>query len=321
MLIHCPECNHEVSDKAATCPNCGIQIAGNPDINASHTPKQRKSQGEASAAKKSNRWTIILFCFLFLIAAAAGGSYYLYSQMQQHDEEEAYEQAIESHNEEELQRFLAHYGTAPREHRDLVKALLQRMRDNERNREEQEQLDAIDSTDYALARQLNTVEAYEKYMRMHPKSKHLEDAKDRIIELSKYNATTEDIDFARSVCRRFFQAINSHNEEHLLSTVQPVMTQFLNRNSATNADVVTFMEKLYKPDVTNLNFRIIDPFNVKRVEGDDDIMLLKAVFTVTLNIDRTDNTKERFSTYGVTAEITPDGLISKFNLKKIQAEE
>ena len=70
-----------------------------------------------------------------------------------------------------------------------------------------------------------------------------------------------------------------------------------------------------------LNFRIIDPFNVKRVEGDDDIMLLKAVFTVTLNIDRTDNTKERFSTYGVTAEITPDGLISKFNLKKIQAEE
>ena len=137
----------------------------------------------------------------------------------------------------------------------------------------------------------------------------------------QYNATTDDIDFVCSVCRRFFQAINSHNEEHLLSTVQPVMTQFLNRNSTTNADVVTFMEKLYKPDVTNLNFRIIDPFNVKRVEGDDDIMLLKAVFTVTLNIDRTDNTKERFSTYGVTAEITPDGLISKFNLKKIQAED
>ena len=22
-LINCPECNHEVSDQAATCPNCG----------------------------------------------------------------------------------------------------------------------------------------------------------------------------------------------------------------------------------------------------------------------------------------------------------
>ena len=175
MLIHCPECNHEVSDKAATCPNCGIQIAGNPDINASHTPKRRKSQGDASsAAKKSNRWTIIFFCFLFLIAVAAGGSYYLYSQMQLHDELEAYEHAIESHNPDELQRYLTHYGTAPREHRDSVKAMLQQLRDNERNREEQEHLDAIDSIDYALARQLNTIEAYEKYMREHPMSKNIE---------------------------------------------------------------------------------------------------------------------------------------------------
>ena len=86
-------------------------------------------------------------------------------------------------------------------------------------------------------------------------------------------------------------------------------------------DVVTFMEKLYKPDVTNLNFRIIDPFNVTRVEGDDNIMLLKTHFTVTLNIDRTDESKERFSTYGVTAEINPEGLITKFNLKKLSTED
>ena len=187
--------------------------------------------------------------------------------------------------------------------------------------ETQEQLDAIDSTDYALARQLNTVEAYEKYMRTHPKSKHLEEVKDRIIELTRYNATTEDIEYARGVCRKFFQAVNSHNEEQLLSTVTPVMTQFLNRSYATNVDVVTFMEKLYKPDVKNLNFRIIDPFNAKRVEGDDDMLLLRASFTVTLNIDRTDETKERFSTYGVIADITPEGLITKFNLKKISTEE
>ena len=25
-LIHCPECSKEVSDKAATCPNCGVSI-------------------------------------------------------------------------------------------------------------------------------------------------------------------------------------------------------------------------------------------------------------------------------------------------------
>lgn len=26
-LIKCPECNHDVSDTAALCPNCGFDIA------------------------------------------------------------------------------------------------------------------------------------------------------------------------------------------------------------------------------------------------------------------------------------------------------
>ena len=28
-IIKCPECRHDVSDKAKTCPNCGVDIAGN----------------------------------------------------------------------------------------------------------------------------------------------------------------------------------------------------------------------------------------------------------------------------------------------------
>ena len=31
-IIKCPECGHVVSDKAPFCPNCGVKIAGNPDI-------------------------------------------------------------------------------------------------------------------------------------------------------------------------------------------------------------------------------------------------------------------------------------------------
>lgn len=29
MIIKCPECGHQVSDKAPVCPNCGVEIAGN----------------------------------------------------------------------------------------------------------------------------------------------------------------------------------------------------------------------------------------------------------------------------------------------------
>ena len=27
-IIKCPECGHQVSDKAATCPSCGVGIQG-----------------------------------------------------------------------------------------------------------------------------------------------------------------------------------------------------------------------------------------------------------------------------------------------------
>ena len=29
MIIKCPECGHQISDKAPTCPSCGVVIAGN----------------------------------------------------------------------------------------------------------------------------------------------------------------------------------------------------------------------------------------------------------------------------------------------------
>ena len=34
-LINCPECNHEVSDKAPVCPNCGYKLSGNSQLKVS----------------------------------------------------------------------------------------------------------------------------------------------------------------------------------------------------------------------------------------------------------------------------------------------
>ena len=34
-LIHCPECNYELSSKAKNCPNCGYPISSKDVINAS----------------------------------------------------------------------------------------------------------------------------------------------------------------------------------------------------------------------------------------------------------------------------------------------
>jgi hypothetical protein len=80
------------------------------------------------------------------------------------------------------------------------------------------------------------------------------------------------------------------------------------------------MEKLYKPDVNNLNFRIMEPFTAKHATDEGGSEVLRAQFTATLSIDREDLSKERFSTYNVTADVTPDWLISRFNLKKVVAQ-
>ena len=38
-LINCPECNHEMSDQAKTCPNCGYKI---PKVKRVLSPEEQK---------------------------------------------------------------------------------------------------------------------------------------------------------------------------------------------------------------------------------------------------------------------------------------
>lgn len=38
-LINCPECGHQVSDKAATCPNCGVTLNQNVVVNVQASPQ------------------------------------------------------------------------------------------------------------------------------------------------------------------------------------------------------------------------------------------------------------------------------------------
>jgi hypothetical protein len=37
-LIHCPECNRQISSSAATCPGCGIPVAAAADTLATGSP-------------------------------------------------------------------------------------------------------------------------------------------------------------------------------------------------------------------------------------------------------------------------------------------
>ena len=164
-IIKCPECGHQVSDRAKTCPSCGIEIAGKitrcPDcgeyifkddrecpnchcsINASASePVTGQSMDSHSYAmmpeipeipqteepKKKTGHKILWSSLVvgFVIALIIVFlGIYFYQKSQQENELRAYENAMMSSEPAVLQNFLDMYIDASVAHRDSVKAHLE----------------------------------------------------------------------------------------------------------------------------------------------------------------------------------------------------
>jgi hypothetical protein len=136
-------------------------------------------------------------------------------------------------------------------------------------------------------------------------------------ELKSVEVTPEEMDMAKGVCRKFLQAINSRNEVKLLSTVTEILDSFLNRTGATNQDVVTFMNKLYKDDITNMNWYMMDDFKAEKVDNVNGNYNIRVQFGAEQRMERTDPNKEKIAKYIIFADVTPEGLITRFNMKKV----
>jgi hypothetical protein len=142
-------------------------------------------------------------------------------------------------------------------------------------------------------------------------------------ELKNVEVTPEEMDMAKGVCRKFLQAINSRNEVKLLSTVTEILDSFLNRTGATNQDVVTFMNKLYKDDITNMNWYMMDDFKAEKVDNVNGNVNVNGNYNIRVQfgaeqrMERTDPNKEKIAKYIIFADVTPEGLITRFNMKKV----
>ena len=340
MLIKCPECNNEVSDKAEICPHCGVKLQPTP------TPSLK---GREQGKGKSNAvWVVSLIIALVVF----GVGYYFYSQAQQNKEQEAFEYALHSNDLMVMQNYLSKYQDAPREHRDSINAVIDRMKyedlewnnavnsgsknellkyieENQDSPHITEAKNKIDSIDYSHAmreyKSSKNVLALQKYLTEHPNGRYSSQVQDIMDELKSVEVTPEEMDMAKGVCRKFLQAINSRNEAKLLSTVTEILESFLNRTGASNADVVTFMNKLYKDDITNMNWYMMDDFKAEKVDnvngnynGNKNI---RVQFGAEQRMERTDPSKEKVAKYIIFADVTPEGLITRFNMKKVAIAE
>ena len=186
-IIKCPECGHQISDKAPVCPNCVIEKAGKiitcpncgetyfnsegscphchnaaPAGNMEQTPGLTPPDNED---KKKNNKTVYIASVVIAIAII-GACAYFYTSAQNGKEQDEYEYAMRSDDPTILQTYLANYKDAPQEHIDSINAHLQIL-----IQQDQEWIDALVSGSKA---------ALNEYLDKHPDSPHRQEALSKI---------------------------------------------------------------------------------------------------------------------------------------------
>lgn len=301
-----------------------------------NTPGAQKPAGEQP--KHGNIGKLLVS--VVIAALICGVCFYFYNRSNTNEEQEQYEYAMKSNDPLVLQSYLDAFKDAPEAHRDSIQAhldalkavdndwtnalvsgsksaLLDYLQKHPDSEHKQEAMHKIDSLDWADASNENTIESISAYLTEHANGDHVDEANTLLKKLKASTVQTEDKALVSSVLRHFFQAINSRDEASLTATCAPLLSNFLGKSNATKADVVTFMNKIYKDDITNMNWHLNNDYTIKKKEIGDEQYEYTVNFSAVMNLERTDATKETNPHFKIQATINPDGEISAMSMTKI----
>lgn len=324
MLIKCPECGHQVSDQAKTCPSCGVEIAG--------------KVGKRQQRKHHTAITIVVVSFVIALVVVLLGLYFMKNQ-EQKNELHAYENAMKSTEVLVLENYLNMYTEAPGAHRDSIRMHLEALR-----RADTDWADAlvsnssyaferflklhpqsihsveadikIDSLDWVAARQANTIEAIEAYLNRHNDGAYYDEARAQMELLENQKVTADERQMVVQTCTAYFNALAQMDEEAIAAAVTPVMPSFLHRLNATKEDVIMYMQKLHEADITEMTFTTNGDWNIEKVVLGEGRQAFKTDFTVAQHIERSDENRETSVVYKVVAVVSSDGRINELNMKR-----
>lgn len=311
------------------------------DVRSHVTPSAEKaatvnSPKEPVPAKKN--YTTIIIAAIFAIIVC-GALFYFYNRAQSDKEGEDYEFAMRSSDPEILQSYLLRYSDAPTEHRDSIQAhllLLQKGDEEWQNAvlsnsrsalqqyldknpdtvHRQEALNKIDSLDWITASKSDSQETVEDYIKQHADGRYIDDAKQLLAKIIRSTVQPTEKEMITGLFRQFFQSVNSRDESRLLSTVGMVLDTFLGKSNATTDDVITFMNRIYKDDITNLNWHIdTQSYKINKTEVAENEYEYTVTFNARKEVDK--NGEQSAESYRINATVSTEGKISAFNLTKI----
>ena len=353
-ITRCPDCGEVIFKEQAECPNChciingaGASTSSLPPIQPLATipqePTDQEEDPEQPAQPKPRRpkagYIALLIAFVIALIVVFLGIYF-YRSVEAQNTRNAYENALLSDQPAVLQNFLDMYPEATKAMRDSVAAHLEQLKKvdlewanavasgskaelekyiklHPQNIHNVEARLRIDSIDWVTAQSANTVEALKQYLDQHPDGQYYDEAHNLYDRLDAQRITPEDQQLAAEILTAYFNALSQHDEPALTATLAPVLTSFLHRDNATKTDVMQYMHKLYEDDVNTITFTPNNDWHLEKKEDAEGQYSYVVDFSVDERIDRSDQSKERFATYKVTATISTDGKISALNMKRV----
>ena len=291
--------------------------------------------------KKKNARSILIISLVFSVLVC-GILYYFYDNANRNKEEEAYEYAMQSSDPMVLQSYLDTYKDAEEAHRDSIMAHLEMLKSIDQDwtnalvsgskqaledylqkypnsPHKQEAWNKIDSIDWNVAKAADNVQAYQAYLDAHADGAHIEEAENAMKKAKSRDLQPEEKQMVSGLFRQFFQSINSHNADGLSATCEDILSSLLGKTSATKADVVTFMDKLYKDNVANMNWHINNDYQIKKREVGEEDYEYQVQFSAVQNLDLTDGSKKQ-NNFKINAVVSPAGKVSSFNMTQVTTE-
>lgn len=352
----CPTCGVEIAGKIKQCSNCGAFYFtdeqhcpscrnGKTQTVTQNVKQKPMGQGTATAekpAKKSRISRPILLTAFFIAIASFATLWYFYNDAQSDKEQDDYIYAVQSSDPEILKSYLLRYPDAPEAHRDTIEshllkiqkgdedwtnALLSNSRsmlkkyldENPESAHRQEALNKIDSLDWIAAQKSNDAEQVKAYAEQHPDGKYIDEATILLSRIMSTMVQESEQNMVMSIFREFFQSVNDRDEERLTATTELVMNNFLGKENATSNDVLTFIRKIYKDDITNMIWRINrESYSIQKTEVAENEYEYDVTFLAQQDCDRSGEIS--ISKYRVEAKVSNEGKISEFNLIPIKGD-
>ena len=320
----------------ATPPPPPVRPTTNKGNGGEQNPEKKEPE------KKMSMRSILIISLIFSVLVC-GILYYFYDNANKNKEMEAYEYAMQSSDPMVLQSYLDTYKDADEAHRDSITAHLEQLKQNDQDWtnavvsgskdalqaylqkypnsiHKQEAINKIDSIDWNAAKNADTADAYQTYLDAHRDGSHIEEAENALKKVKGRDLQPEEKEYITGLYRQFFQSINSRDGDGLLANCEDILSSLLGKNSAPKSDIVTFMDKLYKEDVANMNWHINNDYQIKKREIGDSEYEYQVVFTAKQAVDKTDGSKHE-QLFKISSTVSPDLKISSFNMSKVNTGE